>query len=917
MKRIVNSLIQCFLIFLTNHPDLRKYCATFSRGAGWHDALHRFNLFFQPSNQYSPNTPYKSNEIALSPREQHIYDDIKNIIKNKDKVAVASHYSVRHKKRLAYVSPLPSQRSGISDYSASLLPLLAEHYDIDVIIDQDSVTDPWVLQHCPIRSADWLKTKASRYDRVIYHFGNSPFHEYMFDLLADVPGLVVLHDFFLGHVAHKRYAASFGAYLYHSHGYHVVDELHQSGDIESIIWPYPLNFHVLQNALSVIVHSPYSLRLAKQFYGHDVADNWAQIPLLRLPPRSIDREQSRQFLNISNDAFVVCSFGLTGPIKLSHRLLDAWLASPLAQDPHCRLVFVGENEGGDYGESLLNRIKDSGLQQRIHITHWIDEDSFHHYLAAADVGVQLRTRSRGETSAAVLDCMNYGLATIVNANGGMVDLDSDAIHLLNDEFDDYELIQALERLWKDPSYRHQLATKAQKIVEILHAPRSCAQQYITAIESTYCNKEVRLQPLIKGLSQLDSIQQSDAGLRELSQAVMQASQPPIRQRQLLIDISAIVINDLRTGVQRVVRAQLEVLLRSSLEGLRVEPVYLCYQGGRWRYLYAREWSAQFMNIADTLKTDDTAVEFYSGDILFCADLITGVVVDAEHNHFYHNLMSSGVSVFFQIFDLLPISHPEWFPAEAEAKHIAWAKVIAHCSGAICISKTVADEFKALCKSKKGFPLDPQHIKFFHLGADIDTSSPSLGMPDYAETVLTQLRRSPSFLMVGTVEPRKGHSQTLAAFEQLWLQELDVSLVIVGKPGWLVDDLIDRIDSHTEKDKHLFWLKDISDEFLEQIYHASHCLIAASEGEGFGLPLIESAQYKLPIIARDIAVFREVAGQFATYFEGLEADTLADTINQWLALNAKGEAPESVDMPWLTWRESTEQLIEVLGLKDNS
>ena len=912
MKGIVNSLIQFFLIFLTKHPTIRRYCSTLSRGAGWHDFLHKINHQFQPDNIYSPRVPYKFNKIALSPRELSIYNEIKRI--TKDKKTVISDLNPNNKKRLAYVSPLPSQRSGISDYSASLLPLLSEHYDIEVIVNQDTISDAWIKENCPIRSAHWLKTHSSMYDRVIYHFGNSPFHEYMFDLLADVPGLVVLHDFFLGHIAHKRYAGSFGAYVYHSHGYNCADVLQHSNDPESIIWPYPLNFHVLQHALNVIVHSPYSQRLAKQFYGDDVANNWPVIPLLRLPPRSLDRNQSRITLNISTDAFVVCSFGLTGPIKLSHRLLDAWLSSDLAHDPHCMLFFVGENDAGDYGKDLLTRIKESGLSDRIHITDWIDEDTFHHYLSAADVGVQLRTRSRGETSAAVLDCMNYGLATIVNGNGSMVDLPRDAVHMLTDDFDDSELINALEALWQDGSYRQRIATKAQAVLNILHAPKSCANQYITAIESAYCSRQTGIQPLLETLGHLSEVGRTETGLRELAQAVAQANPPLFRQKQLLIDISAIVINDLKTGVQRVVRAQLEILLRHPPKGYRVEPVFLAYQGGQWRYQYARNWTIQFMGISDVMKSDDSAVEFNRDDILFCADLNSGVVVDAEHNHLYLKLMSAGVKVFFQVFDLLPISHPEWFPSEAEEKHMDWARVVANSSGAICISNAVADEFNALCRSNKDFNLPPEQVKFFHLGADIDTSSPSIGMPDNANRVLGKLASSPSFLMVGTIEPRKGHAQTLAAFENLWQQGLDINLVIVGNPGWMIDDLLDKLNTHPENGQHLFWLKSISDEYLDKVYHACRCLIAASEGEGFGLPLIEAAQYQRPIIARDIAVFREVAGQHATYFNGLDSDILAHTISQWLDLSAKGESPESIDMPWLTWRESTKELIKVLGLE---
>jgi len=57
------------------------------------------------------------------------------------------------------------------------------------------------------------------------------------------------------------------------------------------------------------------------------------------------------------------------------------------------------------------------------------------------------------------------------------------------------------------------------------------------------------------------------------------------------------------------------------------------------------------------------------------------------------------------------------------------------------------------------------------------------------------------------------------------------------------------------------------------------------------------------------VFREVAGEYAFFFSGLESQALTDAIKQWLALNAEGKAPQSVAMPWLTWEQSTKQLID--------
>ena len=117
--------------------------------------------------------------------------------------------------------------------------------------------------------------------------------------------------------------------------------------------------------------------------------------------------------------------------------------------------------------------------------------------------------------------------------------------------------------------------------------------------------------------------------------------------------------------------------------------------------------------------------------------------------------------------------------------------------------------------------------------------------------------------------------------------------------------------HPELNKRLFWLEGVSDEYLEKVYVASSCLIAASEGEGFGLPLIEAAKHKLPIIARNIPVFREVAGEHAFYFEGLDSKCLADAIQVWTSLYLKNEHPKSEELPWLSWTKSAEQLKEVL------
>jgi hypothetical protein len=89
------------------------------------------------------------------------------------------------------------------------------------------------------------------------------------------------------------------------------------------------------------------------------------------------------------------------------------------------------------------------------------------------------------------------------------------------------------------------------------------------------------------------------------------------------------------------------------------------------------------------------------------------------------------------------------------------------------------------------------------------------------------------------------------------------------------------------------------------------MLMASEGEGFGLPLVEAARHGVPIITRDLPVFREISREHAFYFSGTDPTDLADALRTWLKLYRRGEHPKSDKLPWLTWEESTKQLLQVV------
>ncbi|MCQ2031178.1 glycosyltransferase [Stutzerimonas zhaodongensis] len=811
--------------------------------------------------------------------------------------------------KLAYLSPLPPQRSGISDYSAELLPALSQHYDIEVVVEQDSVTDSCFVANYPIRSIQWFAENARYFERVLYHFGNSAFHQHMFRLLKDIPGVVVMHDFFLSGVLHHMDAIGYtpGCFmeqLYNSHGYVGLLDRHKAKDIAEVIWKYPCSREVIEHSIGTIVHSENSVRLAQHWYG-DESPDWSVIPLVRVSESTIRRAAARKELGFSDKELIVCSFGMLGPTKLSQRLLRLWLDSDLARSAGCHLVFVGANDPGEYGNELLKSIKIHPNGISVSITGWADKDKFRQYLAAADIGVQLRTLSRGETSAAVLDCMNYGLATIVNANGSMIDLPGDAVWKLPDEFDDQAFISALETLWRNPDRRKQIGARAKSLILEQHNPVRCAKQYKLAIERFYSSNPPLLSKLSKSIAAIPIKPVEDHEMLSLASSLATSFPRARAAKQLLVDISELVRHDSRTGIQRVVRSVLHNWLISPPAGWRVEPVYSTADEP---YRYARQFTTGFLDLPGAGFEDDI-IDFAPGDVFFALDLQPRV--QATKADFYQHIRRQGVTVKFMVYDLLCVLQPDHFLPGADCSFIKWLRVVGESDGAVCISKSVADELSHWMAEGTWNRLRPFAIDWCHLGADFGSSVPTCGLFTDSEHVFSILNRRPSFLMVGTLEPRKGHSQVLDAFEQLWKSGADINLVIVGKLGWMVDSLEQRLRDHPELDKRLFWFNDVGDDQLERLYAASVGLIAASYGEGFGLPLIEAAQHKLPIIARDIPVFREVAGEYAYFFAASSGKELAVTIADWLRLYREGQHPASDGMQWLTWQESAAQLKHVL------
>lgn len=527
------------------------------------------------------------------------------------------------KPKLAFFSPLPSARSGIAYYCAELLPELASFYDIELIVDQAAVDDAWLTANFSVRTWQWFDQNAERFDRVLYHFGNSTFHTYMFEMLDRHPGVVVLHDFFVSNLIHYLDATGqkpgeWSKKLYQSHGYTALLDRQKTSETDGIIWKYPCNLSILSKAEGIIVHSQYSIELVKQWYGDKLAETCEKIPHLRKSPFNTDKSIARQQLGLADGDFLLCSFGMLGPVKENIKLLNAWLASPLSNDKHCYLVFVGQPDDGEYCTQLIRSIKNKGSGDRIRITGFADTELFRTYLMAADAAVQLRSLSRGETSGTVLDCMAYAIPTIVNHNGSMRELPEYALIKLADEFTEIELLDKLVLLRNDTALRSKLGQSAAKFIREHHAPEFIAQQYSVAIEK-YFNGEPasRLHRTLKKIAAIEiDTSPKEQDLISVAQC-LSINEEYRGVRQIFVDISKVNSDadcDDYLATKKLVSAVLLAFFNTSPIGFRVEPVTTSVNHGKDSLRYARHKSCAFLDLTPILLPDDL-IEVRGEDII--------------------------------------------------------------------------------------------------------------------------------------------------------------------------------------------------------------------------------------------------------------------------------------------------------------
>ena len=302
------------------------------------------------------------------------------------------------------------------------------------------------------------------------------------------------------------------------------------------------------------------------------------------------------------------------------------------------------------------------------------------------------------------------------------------------------------------------------------------------------------------------------------------------------------------------------------------------------------------------------MHFENGDVLFLLDAIW----DIQNWEGLEKAKLSGAKIIYAVYDLIPITHPDFCGEEhinAFNEYYQHALVLA--DGFFAISQTVRDEVRQYVLQ---YPID-RHICFdyFYLGADF-TKQPSDEIAVSREHIRQFFQKESSvYLIVSTIEPRKNHAYLLDAFEQLWHDDQNVALCIVGKVGWQVTQLIERLTNHPEKNNRLVVWHDINDDELMYCYQHSKCLVFPSIIEGFGLPIVEAFKHQLPVIASDINIHREIGGDLAMYVDLSNAQSLVNRVKDIEQHGFPEEHRPPENYEWLSWEDATKILLKKLTI----
>lgn len=400
--------------------------------------------------------------------------------------------TVGEKLKIAYFSPLSPQRSGVADYSEELLPSLAEHADIEIFIDDYRPSSHAIVSQFAIHNYREYEKLAQqgRYHVNLYQMGNSVYHEYIYKMALQYPGVVVLHDVILHGLVHymtvvRGNPSAYVAEMAFCHGQAGREEALKavSGVLPFEVYGRPLNKRVVNASLGIIVHSDWA---REQLLAYDT-----NIPIAKINhgvrldrmPTAQDRARLRAELGLEDGHFVIASFGHIASPKRTDVALRAF-ARFRERHPEAVFILVGEVHPPTPSFDIPRLIKELGLERYVQVTGYVDLETFMKYISITDLALNLRYPTAGETSGSLLRLLAMGIPVLVSNVNQFKEFPDDCCWKVDvDETEEDLLLAYMQELADNELLRWKMGQNARcYILENDYSWESVARAYVNFIQ---------------------------------------------------------------------------------------------------------------------------------------------------------------------------------------------------------------------------------------------------------------------------------------------------------------------------------------------------------------------------------------------------------------------------------------------------
>jgi len=262
-----------------------------------------------------------------------------------------------------------------------------------------------------------------------------------------------------------------------------------------------------------------------------------------------------------------------------------------------------------------------------------------------------------------------------------------------------------------------------------------------------------------------------------------------------------------------------------------------------------------------------------------------------------------------IHDVLPITFPQYFPDNTFEGSYDYLKLMADQENVFFVSSHVRDEFQ------KVFPNNTVINK--HL----------FNLPDLLAQNICELANQVDsvknyenehyILTISTIEPRKNHLNLLLALQDIFLQDKNLRLILLGGYGWK-NDFIMKIVSSSIFSSRIKVMRNISDSEKIALIKGSLFTVYPSMYEGFGLPILESLLLSKRVLfhnQKPMLDFESLPGAIAIDMNNIDLlqKTLLLEIGSQEILNNSNQIKD-----WLKTQKNTEflELLTKLSLENN-